>query len=39
MDKSIHEDYLFQALQTSIKQFKIAVTFQNSYNGILNLME
>ena len=28
MDKSIHEEHLSQPLQTNIKQFKIAVTFQ-----------
>ena len=28
MDKSTHEEYLSQPLQTNNKQFKIAVTFQ-----------
>ena len=27
MDKSTHEEHLFQPLQTNNKQFKIAVTF------------
>ena len=27
MDKSIHEEHLFQPLQTNNKQFKIAITF------------
>ena len=27
MDKSTHEEHLFQLLQTNNKQFKIAVTF------------
>ena len=27
MDKSIHEEYLFQPLQTNNKQFEIAVNF------------
>ena len=34
MDKSIHEEYLSQPLQTKNKQFKIAVTFLTGYNGI-----
>ena len=37
MDKSIHEEHLFQPLQTNNKQFKIAVTFLNAYNGIFNV--
>ena len=37
MDKSTHEEHLSQPLQTNIKQFKIAVTFQTGYNGILNV--
>ena len=36
MDKSTHEEHLAQPLQTKNKQFKIAVTFQSGYNGILN---
>ena len=36
MDKSIHEEHLFQPLQTN-KQFKIAVTFLTVYNGIFNV--
>ena len=35
MDKSTHEEYLFQPLQTNNKQFKIAVTFLSGYNGTL----
>ena len=37
MDKSTHEEHLFQPLQTNIKQFKIAVTFLSAYNGIFNV--
>ena len=37
MDKSIHEEHLFQSLQTNDKQFKIAVTFLTCYNGIFNV--
>ena len=37
MDKSIHEEHLFQSLQTNNKQFKIAVTFLTGYNGIFNV--
>ena len=37
MDKSTHEEHLFQPLQTNIKQFKIAVTFLTRYNGIFNV--
>ena len=37
MDKSTHEEHLFQPLQTNIKQFKIAVTFLTDYNGIFNI--
>ena len=37
MDKSIHEEHLPQPLQTNNKQFKIAVTFLTSYNGISNV--
>ena len=37
MDKSIHEEHLFQPLQTNNKQFKIAVTFLTAYNGIFNV--
>ena len=37
MDKSIHEEHLFQPLQTNKKQFKIAVTFLTGYNGIFNI--
>ena len=37
MDKSTHEEHLFQPLQTYNKQFKIAVTFLTGYNGIFNV--
>ena len=37
MDKSTHEEHLFQTLQTNNKQFKIAVTFLTAYNGIFNV--
>ena len=37
MDKSTHEEHLYQPLQTNNKQFKIAVTFLTGYNGIFNV--
>ena len=37
MDKSTHEEHLFQPLQTNDKQFKIAVTFLSAFNGIFNV--
>ena len=37
MDKSTHEEHLFQPLQTNKRQFKIAVTFLTVYNGIFNV--
>ena len=37
MDKSTHEEHLFQPLQTNNKQFKIAVTFLSGNNGIINM--
>ena len=37
MDKSIHEEHLFQPLQTNNKQFKIAINFLSVYNGIFNV--
>ena len=37
MDKSTHEEHLFQPLQTNNKQFKIAITFLTGYNGIFNV--
>ena len=37
MDKSTHEEHLYQALKTNKKQFKIAVTFLTGYNGIFNV--
>ena len=37
MNESTHEENLCQALQTSIKQFKIAVTFLTGQNGIFNV--
>ena len=37
MDKSTNEVHLFQPVQTNNKQFKIAVTFLNGYNGIFKV--
>ena len=37
MDKSIHEEYLSQPLQTNNKQFNVAITFLTAYNGIFNV--
>ena len=37
MDKSTHEEHLFQPLQTNNKQFKIAITFLSAYNGLFNV--
>ena len=37
MDKSTHEEYLFQPLQTNNKQIKVAITFLSAYNGIFNV--
>ena len=37
MDKSTHEEYLSQPLQTNNIQFKIAVTFLTGYNGIFDV--
>ena len=37
MDKSTHQEHLFQPLQTNNKQFKTAVTFLSAYNGIFNV--
>ena len=37
MDKSTHEEHLSQPLQANNKQFKIAVTFLNGYNGFFNV--
>ena len=34
MDKSTHEEYLSQPLQTNNKKFKVAVNFPTAYNGI-----
>ena len=34
MEKTTHEEYLFQPLQTNNKQFKIVITFLTGYNGI-----
>ena len=39
MDKSTHEEHLFQPLQTNNKQFKLAVTFLTGYNGIFNVTD
>ena len=37
MDRSTHEEYLSQPLQTNNKQFKLAITFLTGYNGIFNI--
>ena len=37
MDKSTHEEHPSQSLQTTNKQFRIAVTFLTGYNGLFNL--
>ena len=37
MDKSFHEEYSAQSLQTNNNQFKIAVTLLPGYNGIFNI--
>ena len=37
IDKSTHEEHLFQPLQTNNKQFKIAITFLTGYNGIFDV--
>ena len=37
MDKSTHEEHLFQPVQTNNKQLKIAITFHACYNGIFNI--
>ena len=37
MNKSTHEEHLYQSLQTNKKQFKIAITFLTGYNGIFNI--
>ena len=39
MDKSIHDLFLNEPLQTNNKQFKIAITFLTGYNGIFNITE
>ena len=37
MDKSTHEEHLYQPLQTNNKHFEIAITFLSAYNGIFNV--
>ena len=37
MNRSTHEEHLFQPLQTNNKQFKIAITFLSAYKGIFNV--
>ena len=37
VDKSTHEEHLFQPLQTINKQFKLAVTCLSAYNGIFHV--
>ena len=39
MNKSTHEEHLFQPLQTNNKQFKIVITFLTAYNGIFNVTD
>ena len=39
MEKSTHEEHLFQPLQNNNKQFKIAITFLTSYNGIFDVTD
>ena len=39
VDKATHEEHLPQPLQNNKKQFKIAVTFLNGYNGIFNVTD
>ena len=37
MDKSTHEEQLFQPIQTNDKQFRLPVTFLTAYNGKFNV--
>ena len=37
MVKSLHEEHLFQPLQTNNKKFKLAITFLSAYYGIFNV--
>ena len=37
MDKSLHEEHLYQPLQTNNKQDKIAITFLSRYNGMFSV--
>ena len=37
MDISVHEEHLYQPLQTKHKPFKCAITFSTAYNGIFNV--
>ena len=37
MDKSTHEEHLYQLLQTNPKQYKNALTFLTGHNGIFNI--
>ena len=37
INKSTHEEQLFQPLQTNNKQIKTAVTFLTGYNGVFNV--
>ena len=39
MDKSTHGEHLSQPLQTTNKQFKIAVLFLTGYNGMFNITD
>ena len=37
MNKSTHEEHLFQPLQTNNKQFELSVTYLSVYNGIFTV--
>ena len=37
LDKSTHEDHLYQPRQTNSSELKIAVTFLSAYNGVFNV--
>ena len=39
MNKSTHEENLFEPLQTNSKQFKIAITFLSGYKGLFNVTD
>ena len=39
MDRSIHEQHLYQSLRTNKEHFKIALTFLTGSNGIFNVTD